>query len=79
MSEVMIEEKPIHRFKISFNTCCLCNIQMDALEQILQLLVMDAGLNNGDTLLTVLTMMEFHKIEHLTLECDQYSYNLKIA
>jgi len=75
----MIEEKPLKQFKIAFETCCLCSIQMDALDQILQLLVMDAGLKNGDTLLTVLTMMEFHKIEHLTVECALFSYNLKVA
>jgi len=72
------EENPIRYVKIEYETCCISSNQVDALHDILQLLLLDAGLNNGDTLMTVLTLMEFHKIDKLGLHCNVFSYSLDV-
>lgn len=71
------EEDAIKTVRIAWETCCISSNQVDALHDILQLLLMDAGINNGDTLLTCLEMMEFHKIDRLELITNVFSYDLK--
>lgn len=73
----LIEEK-IKHVKVTFETCCISSLQLDALNDILQLLFLDAGLNNEETIAKVLEMMDFHKINHLVLECRPFSYYLKV-